>query len=80
MDDSDENESSEPDEAKDDDVPTRDVDDLEIDSEMDSEISGHNKKRKGIRGKEDNEVDNPDDGDHDRFMDDMLMKFKGSSL
>lgn len=80
MDDSDENESSDPDEHPEDDVPTRDVDDLEIDSEMDSEISGHNKKRKGVKGKDFNDLDNNLDGDHDRFMDDMLMKFKGSSL
>ena len=47
---------------------------------MDSEFSGHYKKRNGIKGKEENDLENNEDGDHERFMDDMLQNFHGSSL
>lgn len=49
---------------------------------MDSEFSGHFKKRKGIKGKDDqdNYDENNEDGDHKKFMDDMLQNFQKSSL
>jgi|NorSeaMetagenome_1021524.scaffolds.fasta_scaffold234115_1 hypothetical protein len=45
---------------------------------MDSEFSGHHKKRKSLKVKEEND-DNfygeNEDGDHKNFMDDMLQNF-----
>jgi len=84
LDDSDENESSE-DAKSEDDVPTRDVDDLDPESDyMDSESSGLSKKRRNIKGKDDIrdviDDENNEDGDHKRFMDDMLQNFQKSSL
>lgn len=50
---------------------------------MDSEFSGHHKKRKSLKVKEEND-DNfygeNEDGDHKNFMDDMLQNFSQSSL
>lgn len=47
---------------------------------MDSEFSGHHKKRKSLKVKEENDDNGFEDGDHNKFMDDMLQNFSQSSL
>jgi hypothetical protein len=45
---------------------------------MDSEFSGHHKKRKSLKVKEENDdngYEENEDGDHKKFMDDMLQNF-----
>ena len=42
---------------------------------MDSEFSGHHKKRKSLKVKEENGFEENEDGDHKKFMDDMLQNF-----